>query len=169
MEIKDIIDEIIAFRKELHRHPEIAGKEVWTCAAIRRRLAEISGVEILPPFLETDTVAFIRGNGPGKNVTLRADIDALTVHEETGCDYASEIPGMECNVPQGAFYIFPRYNKDIPSAKLAEILLTDGHVAVTPGTAFGPAGEGCIRISYAASEDMIHEGMARIKKTMSQL
>jgi aspartate/methionine/tyrosine aminotransferase len=40
---------------------------------------------------------------------------------------------------------------------------------VTPGTAFGPAGEGCIRISYAASEDMIHEGMARIKKTMSQL
>ncbi len=84
-------------------------------------------------------------------------------------DLASEIPGMECNVPQGAFYIFPRYNKDIPSAKLAEILLTDGHVAVTPGTAFGPAGEGCIRISYAASEDMIHEGMARIKKTMSQL
>ena len=94
MEIRDIIDEIVAFRKELHRHPEIAGKEVWTCAEIRRRLAEISGVEILPPFLETDTVAFIRGNGPGKNVTLRADIDALTVTEETGCDYASEIPGM---------------------------------------------------------------------------
>jgi aspartate aminotransferase len=84
-------------------------------------------------------------------------------------DLVSEIPGMECNVPQGAFYVFPKYNRDIPSAKLAEILLKEGHVAVTPGTAFGPGGEGFFRISYAASEDAIRDGMARIKKTMSQL
>lgn len=84
-------------------------------------------------------------------------------------DLASEIPGMECNVPKGAFYIFPKYNRDIPSAKLAETLLKEGHVAVTPGTAFGPGGEGCIRISYAASEDQIREGMDRIRKVISQL
>jgi aspartate aminotransferase len=76
---------------------------------------------------------------------------------------------MECNTPKGAFYLFPKYNKDIPSAKMAEILLREGHVAVTPGTAFGPCGEGCFRISYAASEDQIQEGIARIKKTMTSL
>lgn len=84
-------------------------------------------------------------------------------------DLISEIPGIECNVPQGAFYIFPKYNKDIPSAKLAEILLKEGHVAVTPGTAFGPCGEGFIRISYATSEDQIREGISRIKKTLTSL
>ena len=81
-------------------------------------------------------------------------------------DLLSEIPGVECNAPQGAFYVFPRYNRDIPSAKLAEILLKEAHVAVTPGTAFGKCGEGFIRISYAASEDDIREGLSRIKKTL---
>ena len=84
-------------------------------------------------------------------------------------DLISEIPGIECNVPQGAFYIFPKYNRDIPSAKLAETLLREGHVAVTPGTAFGPGGEGFFRISYAASEEQIREGISRIKNTLSKL
>jgi aspartate aminotransferase len=84
-------------------------------------------------------------------------------------DLLSEIPGVECNAPQGAFYVFPRYNRDIPSAKLAEILLREGHVAVTPGTAFGPHGEGFFRISYAASEADLREGIARIKKFMGAL
>lgn len=84
-------------------------------------------------------------------------------------DLISEIPGVECNVPQGAFYIFPKYNRDIPSAKLAETLLREGHVAVTPGTAFGPGGERFFRISYAASEEQIREGISRIKNTLSKL
>ena len=84
-------------------------------------------------------------------------------------DLVEEIRGFECNVPDGAFYVFPKYNRDIPSAKLAEILLREGHVAVTPGTAFGPHGEGFFRISYAASEEQIREGMARIKKVVSGL
>ena len=50
-------------------------------------------------------------------------------------DLISEIPGIQCNVPDGAFYIFPKYDADLPSAKLAEILLKEGHVAVTPGSA----------------------------------
>ncbi|MBR4226790.1 MAG: pyridoxal phosphate-dependent aminotransferase [Candidatus Methanomethylophilaceae archaeon] len=84
-------------------------------------------------------------------------------------DLVEEIPGFECNVPDGAFYVFPKYNRDIPSAKLAEILLREGHVAVTPGTAFGPNGEGFFRISYAASEEQIREGMARIRKVVAGL
>lgn len=93
-EINAVLPEIFEFRKNLHRHPELAGKEFKTCAGIRRKLAEIPGVEVLPPFLETDTVAFIHGKGPGKNVTLRADIDALTVTEEFESDFKSEVPGL---------------------------------------------------------------------------
>jgi aspartate aminotransferase len=84
-------------------------------------------------------------------------------------DLIRDIPGVECNTPQGAFYIFPKYNRDIPSAKLAEVLLKEGHVAITPGTAFGSKGEGCFRISYAASEDQIREGISRIRKVLMGL
>ena len=63
----------------------------------------------------------------------------------------------------------PKYDADLPSAKLAEILLKEGHVAVTPGSAFGPSGEGFFRLSYATSEEQIREGISRIKKVMRQL
>ena len=94
-------------------------------------------------------------------------VSAFRRRRDLALDLVSEIPGMECNVPNGAFYLFPRYNRDIPSAKLAEILLKEGHVAVTPGTAFGPGGEGCFRISYATSEDQIREGISRIKRALA--
>lgn len=84
-------------------------------------------------------------------------------------DLIKDIDGLECNVPQGAFYLFPRYSFDIKSHDLADKILREGHVAVTPGRAFGPCGEGSFRLSYAASEDDIVEGLARIKKVLSTL
>jgi amidohydrolase len=91
--MEKVLAEVAEFRKELHRIPEISGVEFKTSAAIRRELAKIPGVRVLSPFLETDVVAFIDGNAPGKNVTLRADIDALSVTEATNVDFASEHPG----------------------------------------------------------------------------
>ena len=82
-------------------------------------------------------------------------------------DLISEIPQLECNVPEGAFYLFPRCKLDIPSNELAERLLKEAHVAITPGRAFGPAGEGFFRISYATGEDQIVEGLSRIKKALA--
>lgn len=67
-------------------------------------------------------------------------------------DLISEIPRLRCNIPHGAFYVFPKYELNLRSTKLAEIFLAKGHVAVTPGTIFGPSGEGFFRISYATSE-----------------
>ncbi|MCQ2078978.1 MAG: pyridoxal phosphate-dependent aminotransferase [archaeon] len=84
-------------------------------------------------------------------------------------DLLGEIDGLECKVPEGAFYLFPKYDAKISSAELAKRLLEDVHVAVTPGTAFGPHGEGFFRISYAASEEQIREGISRIKKFMGTL
>lgn len=91
--LADILPGIIEFRHALHRIPETAGAEFETSRAIRERLAGLD-LEVLPPFLETDVVAILHGRGPGRNVTLRADIDALRLKEETGVPYSSGHPGV---------------------------------------------------------------------------
>ncbi len=92
--VAEILPEIIEFRHQLHRIPELAGQEFKTQKAIREQLEGL-GLEILPPFIGTDTVALLRGGkGAGRNVTIRADIDALKITEETGLEFSSEHPGM---------------------------------------------------------------------------
>ena len=86
--LAEILPGIIVFRHTLHRIPEMAGAEFETSRAIRERLAGLD-LEVLPPFLGTDVVAILHGRGPGRNVTLRADIDALRLNEETGVPHAS--------------------------------------------------------------------------------
>ncbi|MDR1404158.1 MAG: pyridoxal phosphate-dependent aminotransferase [Candidatus Methanoplasma sp.] len=84
-------------------------------------------------------------------------------------DLIREIKGLDVNVPKGAFYLFPRYDSKVKSDILCTKMLEEAHVAVTPGSAFGPSGEGFFRISYATSEDQIQEGFSRIKKFMLSL
>ena len=91
---------------------------------------------------------------------------------------AKDIPGLEVNVPEGAFYLFPKcssfYGKTTPdgqtignSTDLAMYLLEKGHVATVGGDAFGdPA---CFRMSYATSDENIVEAMRRIKDVLGQL
>lgn len=90
---------------------------------------------------------------------------------------AKEVPGFEVNVPEGAFYLFPKCDsyfgkKDgdrvINNAEdLAMYLLEVGHVACVGGTSFG-APE-CIRMSYATSDENIAEAIRRIKETLARL
>jgi Aspartate/tyrosine/aromatic aminotransferase len=88
-----------------------------------------------------------------------------------------DIPGFECNVPDGAFYVFPKcdsyFGKSLgdrkinDSADLAMYLLEEGHVACVGGVAFG-APE-CIRMSYATSDENLVEAFNRIKQTLAKL
>jgi len=91
---------------------------------------------------------------------------------------AKEIPGLEVNVPEGAFYLFPKcssfYGKKTPdgtpvnnSTDLAMYLLEKGHVATVGGDAFGDPD--CFRMSYATSDENIVEAMRRIKEVLSVL
>ena len=90
---------------------------------------------------------------------------------------AREIPGLEVNVPQGAFYLFPKcssfYGKSDgertinSSTDLAMYLLEKGHVATVGGDAFGDPD--CFRMSYATSDDNIREAMKRIKEVLAKL
>ena len=79
----------------------------------------------------------------------------------------NEIPQLHCDVPKGAFYVFPRYEGSMKSEEMALYLMDKAEVAVTGGAAFGAAGEQHLRISYATSKDNIAEGFERIKKAFS--
>ena len=90
---------------------------------------------------------------------------------------AKEIPGLEVNDPQGAFYLFPKCSsffgkadgdrKINNSTDLAMYLLEVGHVATVGGDAFGSPE--CFRMSYATSDENIVEAMKRIKETLARL
>ena len=92
-------------------------------------------------------------------------------------ELAKDIPGLEVNVPEGAFYLFPMcssfYGKACGdkvinnSTDLAMFLLEEGHVATVGGDAFGDPE--CFRMSYATSDDNIREAMKRIKETLAKL
>jgi len=80
-----------------------------------------------------------------------------------------DIPGLDCPLPSGAFYLMPSYDFDMGTEDMAAYLLKEAHVAITPGEAFGPAGKNRFRLSYAASRENIREGMARIKEALARL
>ncbi len=90
---------------------------------------------------------------------------------------AKDISGLEVNVPQGAFYLFPKCSsffgmsygdkKINNSTDFALLLLEEGHVATVGGDAFGDSD--CFRISYATSDENIVEAMKRIKETLAKL
>jgi len=86
-------------------------------------------------------------------------------------DGLSHTPGLSALTdPRGAFYIFVRHDTPgMDSSELADYLLDHGGVAVVPGTTFGENGDGCFRISFAASYEDCKEGMERIAKCMKNL
>ncbi len=124
------------------------------------------------------------------NVSQRAAIAALTgdlsaVHKmgeafdrrrKLIVGLLNEIPGVKCPTPTGAFYVYPsvkgvlgktiRGKTPKTSAELATLILEEAEVAAVPGEAFGPSGY--LRFSYATSDADIVEGIARVKKLLSE-
>lgn len=83
---------------------------------------------------------------------------------------ALEEMGMHAVKPDGAFYIFAKipakYGKD--DMQFALDLAFKEKVGITPGSAFGPGGEGYVRLSYASSDENLHEAMKRIKQFLQE-
>jgi aspartate/methionine/tyrosine aminotransferase len=79
------------------------------------------------------------------------------------------VPGIECTEPSGAFYAFPKVRGlldrlRLTSSALASALLQEAHVALLSGTAFGPGGEGYLRLSLASSERTLVQACQRINQ-----
>lgn len=89
---QNMVEELRQIRRDLHKIPELGLKEYKTSAYIREKLTSF-GITELETWLETGVVAVIRGKGKGQAVAFRADMDALPVTEQTGCDFSSEHVG----------------------------------------------------------------------------
>jgi amidohydrolase len=97
MNIKEVAakyaDYQIEMRRYFHMHPEVSCEEFETSKAIKAELDKM-GIPYRDCGLKTGILATIEGAKPGKTILLRADIDALTVHETTGAEYASVNEGV---------------------------------------------------------------------------
>lgn len=91
-------DEIAAWRRDLHAHPELAYDEHWTSAFVAGKLKEFGLDDVISGLGRTGVVGVLHGRrsgeGPARTIGLRADMDALPITEETGLPYASTRPGV---------------------------------------------------------------------------
>jgi amidohydrolase len=89
---EDAVQELVAVRRDLHRHPETAFEEVRTAGVVAERLRAL-GLEVRTGVAKTGVLATVRGARPGKTVLLRADMDALPIQEENDAPYRSQAEG----------------------------------------------------------------------------
>ncbi len=95
-ELKATIDELVpglvAMRRDLHEHPETAFEEVRTSGMVAQRLQAL-GIEVQTGIAKTGVVGLLRGGASGKTIAIRADMDALPIHEQNDIDYRSQTDG----------------------------------------------------------------------------
>lgn len=116
--------------------------------------------------------------------TQRAGVTALTGNQESVRDMASEygarraimlerlstIPDLHYSSPEGAFYVFADCAAwGLPSREMADRVLELGRVVVTPGDYYGPAGGGCLRLSFASSREAIEQGVESFASALEAL
>ena len=94
-EIDERIPDLVAMRRDLHEHPELAFEEVRTSSIVAQRLQAL-GLEVQTNIAKTGVVGLLRGNASTldtKTLAIRADMDALPIHELNEIDYRSTIDG----------------------------------------------------------------------------
>ncbi|QXD15502.1 amidohydrolase [Rhodocaloribacter litoris] len=88
----EVFPEVVRLRRAIHRNPELAFEEHETARLVAETLAPLP-LEVQTGVARTGVVATLRGGRPGPTLALRADIDALPIHEENTFDFASQNPG----------------------------------------------------------------------------
>jgi amidohydrolase len=84
--------DVIALRRDIHMHPELGFEEIRTAGIVADRLKRL-GFEVRTGVGQTGVVGMLRTGKPGRTILLRADMDALPVHEESAVPFASAHPG----------------------------------------------------------------------------
>jgi len=152
---------VIAWRRDIHEHPELANRETRTAALVAEHLRKL-GLKVTTGIARTGVIGVLEGAKPGAVVALRADMDALPVAERTGLPFASTVRSEY-------------EGRDVP---VMHACGHDAHVAILLGAAtvlaslrqefsgtvkfiFQPAEEGAPRGEEGGAELMIREGVLR--------
>ena len=85
------------------------------------------------------------------------------------CERLNAMEGVTCHVPQGAFYVFPKVEVPGRSSEEVAMAMLEGGVLCTPGSAFGPSGEGHLRFAYTISRADISRGMDKVEEVLARL
>ncbi len=94
-EIDERVPDLVAMRRDLHEHPELAFEEVRTSGIVAQRLRSL-GLEVQTGIAKTGVVGLLRGGastGDAKTIAIRADMDALPIHEMNSVEYRSQTDG----------------------------------------------------------------------------
>jgi amidohydrolase len=150
---------VIAWRRDIHEHPELGNRETRTAALVAKQLASL-GVEVTTGVAHTGVVGVLRGGRPGPVVALRADMDALPVTEPEGLPFASKVRTVYNGQDTGVMHACGHDAHTAILMGVAEVLAalrTD-----LPGAVkfiFQPAEEGVPPGETGGAEQMIAEGV----------
>lgn len=93
MVAKEVLDEVVATRRDLHAHPELGFREQRTAGVVAARLRDL-GIETHERIAQTGVLGIIKGGRPGRTFMLRADMDGLPIQELNEASYRSENAGV---------------------------------------------------------------------------
>ncbi len=138
----DVMPKVIAWRRDIHQHPELSFEETRTAALVAAHLRAL-GLEVQAPVGKTGVVGILRGGRPGPVVALRADMDALPVTEQVDLPFKSTVRTMYNGSEVGVMHACGHDNHVAILMGVAEVLT--GMKPRIPGTVkfiFQPAEEG---------------------------
>ena len=124
---------------------------------------QINCTSCAPAFTQRAALAALRGD----RAPVHAMVDTFRRRRDRIVEGLNRLPGFSCAPPKGAFYAFPNTSGAGASGALATRMLDGVGVACLSGTAFGAAGEGYLRFSYAAGTETIDEALRRIRALLS--
>jgi len=149
----------------------MTGWRIGYCGApksIAKAMKKVQGQSTSNPSSISQVAAIAALNGPHDAVNMM--VGEYKKRHDYMCDALNKINGFNTSPGTGAFYLFPDVSSVIESKGFADdiefssFLIDQANVAVIPGSAFGA--EGCIRISYATSMELLKESIARIKSSI---
>ena len=149
----------------------MTGWRIGYCGApksIMKAMKKVQGQSTSNPSSISQVAAIAALNGPQDAVNMM--VGEYKKRHDYLCDALNKINGFNVSPGTGAFYLFPEVSSVIESKGFADdiefssFLIDQANVAVIPGSAFGA--EGCIRISYATSMELLKESISRIKSSL---
>ena len=146
----------------------------WRLGYVAAPVEFIKAMVRVHAYINTCAPSFVQEAGITALEKAEPDVQEMVKEYQRRRDYAvsaiNAIDGLSCKTPGGAFYIFVNIKAlGKTSAEMADYLLETAKIAAVPGSAFGPQGEGYIRLSYACSYERIVEAMERLKAAVAQL
>lgn len=157
-EVGTVMDSVIAWRRDIHEHPELGNREFRTSKIVADHLRAL-GIEVREHVGKTGVVGVLKGGKPGAVVALRADMDALPVTEEPGLPFRSTVKSTYAGQPVGVMHAC---GHDSHTAMLlgAATVLAENR-ANLPGSVvfiFQPAEEGPPPGETGGAGDMVKDG-----------